>query len=295
MSEFRIFSDGACDIPLDDINKLDITTIPFYVSLDGENYNKELTELSLDKFYDALINNKVFPKTSLPSVSDYTDAFENVLSKGMDVLCFTITDTLSGSYQSALSAKDILEEKYPERNIFVVNSFQATGSQQLLIREAVKMKNAGFSAKEAFEKMEEIKNSAGIIFMVGGLTHLAKGGRIGRLASISGTILKIKPLIQLNNGYIDSAGIVRSRKAGLKKLVENTKSFFMATNRNINDYVFTIGTTNTPEEIEPVKELLKEAFPLIEFSPESFQIGATISTHTGPDTIGICFAKKYNS
>ena len=103
MSEFRIFSDGACDIPLDDINKLDITTIPFYVSLDGENYNKELTELSLDKFYDALINNKVFPKTSLPSVSDYTDAFENVLSKGMDVLCFTITDTLSGSYQSALS------------------------------------------------------------------------------------------------------------------------------------------------------------------------------------------------
>jgi DegV family protein with EDD domain len=295
VSNFQIFSDGAADIKLEDIDSLGITTVPFYVSLDTVTYKKEIMELSLEEFYDALINKKIFPKTSLPSVSDYTDAFEKSLSDGKDIICFTITDTLSGSYQSAITAKQILEEKYPERNIFIVNSFQATGSQQLLVREAVKMKNAGFSAKEVFEKIEEIKNSAGIIFMVGGLTHLAKGGRIGRLASISGTILKIKPLIQLNNGYIDSAGIVRSRKAGLKKLVENTKTFFISTNRNPNDYVFTLGTTNTPEEIPALKELLLDAFPSAEFSPEYFQIGATISTHTGPDTIGICFAKKYNA
>ena len=293
MFQLKIVTDGAADIPLAEAAEKDIKVVPFYVSFDGKDYKKELEELSLDEFYSKIINEKLYPKTSLPSVSDYADVFEQAVSEGSDVLCFTITNTLSGSFQSALSAKEIVEEKYPNSNIYVVNSFHATGSQLLLIHEAVKMRDAGLSVKEAYDLCEKTKNNAGIIFMVGNLDHLAKGGRIGRLVSISGTLLKIKPLIQLQNGYIDTAGIVRSRKAGLKKLAELTNAFFKKEGRNVEDYIFTVGTTNTLEEAEPLRNELKALMPDIEFSPLHFQIGATIATHTGPDTIGVCFAEKF--
>lgn len=293
MSEIQIFSDGAADIPLSEAKEKNIRIIPFYVSFDGQIYQKELEELSLDVFYHKIIDEKIYPKTSLPSVADYADAFEEAIKDGKDVVCFTITDTLSGSFQSAVSAKEILEEKYPDSKIYIINSFHATGSQLLIINEAIKMRDAGLSAEEIYKRCEETKNDAGIIFMVGGLDHLAKGGRIGRLASISGTLLKIKPLIQLNNGFIDTAGIVRSRKAGLKKLAELTNAFFIKTDKKVSDYIFTIGTTNTPEEAEPFKNELTALMPGMEISPEHFQIGAAIATHTGPDTIGVCFAKKF--
>jgi len=295
MSEFQIFSDGAADIPLTEAAEKNIKIIPFYVSFDAQKYYKELVELSLDVFYDKIINEKVFPKTSLPSITDYSDAFEEALKEGKDVLCFTITDTLSGSFQSATTAKQLLEEKYPDRKIYILNSFHATGSQMLLINEAVKMQQAGLSIDEVYRISEETKNDAGIIFMVGGLEHLKKGGRIGRLTALSGSILKIKPMIHLKDGYIDTAGVVRSRKAGIKKNVELIKAFFEKNNLNVSDYIFTIGSTNTPEEFEPLTAEIKAVFPDAELSPASFQIGATIGAHTGPDTLGICYARKFKA
>jgi len=293
MSEFQIFSDGAVDIPLSEAAEKNIKIIPFYISFDAQTYYKERVELSLDVFYKKIVEEKVFPKTSLPSITDYSDAFEEEIKKGKDILCFTITDTLSGSFQSATTAKQLLEEKYPERKIYIINSFHATGSQMLLVNEAVKMQQAGLSIDEVYQKCEETKNDAGIFFMVGGLEHLEKGGRIGKLVAISGSILKIKPIIHLSNGFIDTAGLIRSRKVGMKKLVELTKAHILKANEKISDFIFTIGSTNTPDEFETLTSEIKSLMPEAELSPASFQIGAAIGAHTGPDTIGICYARKF--
>ena len=295
MSAFQIFSDGSADFPLSVASQNNIRIIPFYVSFDGQNYYKELEELSLDVFYHKIINEKVFPKTSLPAIADYTDAFEEALKDGKDVICFTITDTLSGSFQSARTAKDLLEEKYPDRKIYIVNSLQVTGSQMLLVNEARKMQQSGLDVDEVYNWCEKYKSDAGIIFMVGGLDHLQKGGRIGKLAALSGSILKIKPMIHLKDGSIDTAGVVRSRKAGMKKNVELIKAHFEKNGLDIADFIFTIGSTNTPEEFEALTAEINAVIPQAELSPASFQIGGTIGTHTGPDTLGICYARRYKA
>ena len=99
----------------------------FYISLDMVNYRKELREISREEFFENLIDKKVFPKTSLPSVQDYIDAFTPSLDNGKDVICFCMTDTLSGAFHSARNAGEILKEKYPERKICILNTWLYLG------------------------------------------------------------------------------------------------------------------------------------------------------------------------
>lgn len=294
MSDFEIFSDGACDLSLNLIKEYGIKIIPFYVSFDGQNYFKEIEEISLNDFYDKIINNNVFPKTSLPSVQDYINAFTPCIEAGKGIICFTITDSLSGSYQSAEAAKQILEENFPNAKIYIINSWNATGSQSLILKEASRMKSNGLSIEEVYKTSEQLKKTARIFFMVGSLKYLEKGGRIGKLAALSGGLLSIKPLIVLKEGEINVAGVSRSRKKGIEKLAEITKSHFLKTSENPLDYIIKIGTTNTPEEVPYFESVVSKLIPEAEFLTP-FNIGATISSHTGPDTIGICIAKKYEN
>lgn len=294
MAEFQIFSDGSCDMERDIAEQYHIKIIPFYVSIDHTNYFKEIEELSLQSFYQNIIQDHGYPKTSLPSVQDYVDAFTPVLKEGKDILCLTITDTLSGSYQSASTAKLMLEESFPDAKIYILNSWHATGSQYLMLIEAAKMQTAGYSLEDVYSFTEKCRTDSRIIFMVGTLTHLEKGGRIGKLAALSGSILSIKPLIILKDGEITVGGVSRSRKKGILKLVELTKHHFQKSGENIQDYIFTIGITDLWEEVEFMTKTLQDTFPNITLR-KPFQIGATIATHTGPGTIGICFTKKYET
>ncbi|MEA5085470.1 MAG: DegV family protein [Lachnospiraceae bacterium] len=293
MSQFQIFSDGAADIPIKVASENSIEVIPFYVSLDGENYLKEMTELSLDVYYKEFVEKHLFPKTSLPSVQDYIDAFTPALESGKDILCFNITTTLSGSHQSANTAGEILSEKFPEAKIYIMNSWLATGAQEFLVVEAARMQRDGLSIDEIKANCEKLRKSARIMFMVGGLDHLQKGGRIGKVSAAAGGILKIKPLIELKDGEISLAGVTRSRKGGMKKLAEITNGYFEKTGEKIEDFLFTVGETNTPEEIESFQNELRSVMPDIVFEKD-FLIGATISAHTGPGTLGVCFLKKYD-
>ena len=292
MSNFQIFTDGAADISSSSAVKNNITIIPFYVSLDGETYLKEVVELSVEEHYKALISGHIFPKTSLPSVQDYIDAFTPCLEMGNDLICFNLTTSLSSSHQSALTAKGILEEKYENAKILILNSWVATGLQELMVMEAVKMKNAGLSIETVWENCMKLRDKGRIIFMVGALDHLQKGGRIGKVGAAAGGILKIKPLIELKDSEIHLAGVVRNRRAGLKKLADIVNNYFTTNKENPSDYYFTLGETNTPEEIVIFENELTRVIPNIEFS-NNFIIGATISSHTGPGTIGVCFIKKY--
>ena len=293
MSQFQIFSDGAADIPIKVAKENNIEVIPFYVSLDGEHYLKEMTELSLDVYYKEFVEKHLFPKTSLPSVQDYIDAFTPALESGKDIICFNITTTLSGSHQSANTAGEILREKFPEAKIYIMDSWLATGAQEFLVVEAARMQRDGLSIDQVKSNCEKLRHSARIMFMVGGLDHLQKGGRIGKVSAAAGGILKIKPLIELKDGEISLAGITRSRKGGMKKLAEITRAYFEKTGEKIEDFIFTVGETNTPEEIELFQNELRCAMPNIVFE-KNFLIGATISAHTGHGTLGVCFLKKYD-
>lgn len=291
MTPYQLFSDGACDIGLEKAAELGIGLIPFYVSIDHETYQKEILELPLSDYFHYMTEEKGYPKTSLPSIQDYVDAFRPALEAKKDILCLTITRSLSGSLESAIAAKGILEEEFPDAKIHILNSWLATGAQSLLLQELARMQKDGRSLEDAVSYAEKAKADARIHFMVGDLSYLEIGGRIGKLATLSGSILKIKPIIILKGGEIGIGGVCRSRKKGLAQIVETVKKHFSETGEDPAKYLATAGTNTVWEDLSDFEAMLKAAVPM-QYQPP-FQIGATISTHTGPGTTGICFVKKY--
>lgn len=292
MAEYQIFSDGACDIGFERAAELNIKLIPFYVSIDHENYYKEVLEMPLDQYFHAMTEEKGYPKTSLPSIQDYIDAFRPALEAGKDILCLTMTRKLTASQESALTAKSMLEEDFPNARIEVVNSWVTTGAQMLLLMEMARMQKNGKSMDEVISYVEKARVDARINFMVGDLSYLEVGGRIGKLATLSGGLLKIKPLIILKDGEINVGGVCRARKKGLSQIAALTEKHFKETGENPAHYISIPGTNTIWEDMDGFYEQVKAVVPGMEFLPP-FQIGATISSHTGPGTTGFCFVKKY--
>lgn len=294
MKDYQIFSDSSCDTPAGLLEENHIILVPFYVSFDQENYYKENIDITNTEFYEKLINEKLFPKTSLPSVQDYINAFKPAIKEGKDVLCLCLTHQFSGSFQSAMNAKLMLEEKYTDSKIYIIDSIQATAGQGMVLMQLAYMRKAGYSIDEAVEKIDELKPTARIMFTVDTLEYLAKGGRIGKAASLAGTMLNLKPMIQLKDSELIPYSNVRGRKKSLDKILFMVEEYFTETGERYEDYDFCLANATTPEDASLVKDRL-EALIGNTVSYPFFQIGVTIGTNTGPGAVGVCFIKKFNS
>lgn len=292
MREFQIFSDSACDVPEQLLTSHNIKLIPFYVSFDQDIYYKENIEITNEDFYERLSKDKA-ATTSLPTVQDYMNEFRAVLKNGKDILCLCLTQKFSGSYQSAVNAKTILEEQYPESNIRIIDSIQATGGQGLLLLQIAYLKAQGLSLEEVVQKAALLKSTARIMFTVDSLEYLRKGRRIGKAISLMGDKLDLKPLIQLRDGELLPYSKVRGRKNSLEKLIVMTCEYFKEAGEAPENYDFCIADAATIEDARYLKDLL-EKFLKQPLKYPVFQIGVTIGTNTGPGGIGICFIKKYN-
>jgi DegV family protein with EDD domain len=292
MKDYQIFSDSSCDTPPQLLSENNITLIPYYVTFDQENYFKENIEITNSEFYEKLNTGNVFPKTSLPSVQDYINVFEEAIQEGKDVLCICLSQKFSGSYQSAVNAKLILSEKYPDDKIIIIDSIQATAGQGLVVLQAAYMKQAGYSIDDNVAKLEEIKNTARIMFTVDTLEYLAKGGRIGKATSLAGTMLNLKPLIQLKEGELLPYSNVRGRKKSLDKVLSMVEEYFTDTKENYADYDFCFANATTLAEVNAFKPRVEELIGKTIDYPV-FQIGVTIGTYTGPGALGVCFIKKF--
>ncbi|MDF2539035.1 MAG: hypothetical protein K0S76_2056 [Herbinix sp.] len=293
MRAYQIFSDSSCDLPDSLLKEYRIKLIPFYVSFDQETYFKENIEITKEAFYETLSTKRIFAKTSLPSVQDYMNEFRPALKEGLDILCLCLTQKFSGSYQSAVNAKHILEEQYPEANITIIDSIQATGGQGLLLLQMAYMQKAGFSIEDAADRIHKIKTKSRIMFTVDTLDYLAKGRRLGKVVALAGNMLDLKPLIQLKEAELIPYSKVRGRKKSLDKIYEMVEEYFAETGDNTSDYDFCIANTTTMKDAHYLQGRVEQfigrkiAYPV-------FQIGVTIGTYTGPGAIGICFVRKYD-
>ncbi len=293
MKPFKIICDSACDLPKDLVTKYDIDIVSFYVSFDDQNYYKE-QEKSTQDFYQQMVDHSsVYPKTSMPTVEEYFHVFEQYVKKDIPVICICISSKLSGSYNGARLAKQDILEKYPQAKIEVIDSYLLTAIEGMLALELARMRENQVSFEEAITNIEKLKETGKIYFTIGSVDYLAHGGRIGRLKSILGTVLKIKPIIVFKNGEIDSAGMALTRNKSLIKVIECVKQFFKKNLLKFSDYLFGIGYGYKKDEAENFAKQVKEELDLKE-DVFFFQIGSTIAVHTGPHPIGITFLKKYD-
>ena len=296
-NKYKIITDGSCDLPKELLIEKGVTVVPFYVSFDGEHYLKEVEEIGVRDFYEKIVADpNTFPKSSLPSVQDYTDVFLPLAAENTAIICICITTKFSGSMQSALNAKEIVLETYPNAQITVIDATVNTVLQGLLVLEAASMQEKNIPYEQVVAKIEEMKSTGRIFFTVGNMEYLKHGGRIGKLAGLAGSVLGIKPLITLKEGEIFPSGITRSRKKSMEKILELLDDYLKEFQVDMAEYSITVGFGYDYEEAvefrKKLMQFLEQRNQIVDEIP-IYQIGATIGVHTGPYPLGIGIIKRH--
>ncbi len=291
---YKIVSDSACDLSKEYLEKHDVTIVPLSVSFDGETYYRDGVDITRDECYQKMVDNpKLFPKTSLPSVESYAEVFRSFVEQGFPVVCFTITTLFSGSYNSAMNAKSLVEEDYPDANICVIDSKQNSVTQALLIDQFVRMLEDGLSFEQAMSKLDALMDSARIFFTVGSLDYLKMGGRIGKVATAATGKLGVKPVIIMKDGDIGLGGIGRNRNKLKNSVLQVAKKYLDENNKD--NFIVSVGYGYDKEE---GFEFMKEVESTLDVKLDSetnVAIGIVSAVHTGPYPIGLGVIRKYET
>lgn len=291
---YKIVSDSACDLSKEYLEKHDVTIVPLSVSFDGKTYYRDGVDITRDECYQRMVDDpKLFPKTSLPSVESYADVFRSFVEQGFPVVCFTITTLFSGSYNSAINAKSLVLEDYPDANICVIDSKQNTVTQALLIDQFVRMLEDGLSFEQAMSKLDALMASARIFFTVGSLDYLKMGGRIGKVATAATGKLGVKPVIIMKDGDIGLGGIGRNRNKLKNSVLQVAKKYLDENNKD--NFIVSVGYGYDKEE---GFEFMKEVESTLDVKLDSetnVAIGIVSAVHTGPYPIGLGVIRKYET
>ena len=220
---FKIYTDTPANLPVKLVSDYDIGVIPLHYAIGGKEYpapGDEGAAFDGKSFYDDM-RKGLIPHTSMISVGAFSDAFEESIAAGTDVLYVGISSGVSGTYHSASLAADELRERYPERKIAMVDTLAASLGEGLLVRYAAELKSAGASLEETAARTLEKVPSIRQYFTVENLVYLKNGGRISGAAAALGNILQIKPILMGDEeGKIVLQGKAIGRKKALEALVK---------------------------------------------------------------------------
>ena len=289
---FQIISDGGCDFSRAEVASSGVHVVPFYISLDHENYLKEGIDITREDYFTQLSTNKnLFPKTSQPNPQDYIDAYTPYLSEGLDILSLSISSKLSGSHASARIAIETLKEEFPTREIILIDSQNATLGQGLILKEIIKMRDAGLSLHEAAAMAEKVRETTHLYCTLDTLEYLKRGGRVGPTTAFVGSILGLRPILQVKDGAVSQLDNVAGKKKAFR-LIES--AMIEALKDNVQDISICIGHILNEEDAKTFKQNAEAALGVSIENPVA-EIGATIGTHAGPGAFGFAYCKKYTA
>ncbi|MCI8507589.1 MAG: DegV family protein [Lachnospiraceae bacterium] len=284
---YMLVSDATLDLPLDLVEKHNIAVVPMAFTLDEKEilHYPDERNMTTEEFYEALKQGKK-SVTSQINPANYVEFFTPLLEKGEDILYICFTSGLSGTYQSALIAKGMLEEDFPERTIHVVDSLCASAGQGYFVYLAALKKEEGLSLEELTDWVVANRSRVAHWFTVDDLFHLQRGGRLSFAEAMLGSALKIKPIISVDD---EGKLYVENKVRGNKKSVEYMIAKINDTMDDEERTVF-IGHGDAEDRALDLKEKLLE-----KTKAENIQItkiGPIIGTHTGPGMLAVLFMKK---
>lgn len=276
MKSIKIVCDSLSDITDEYIEKYDIELIPLNVIIDEKEY-KDRRTITNDEFYKMIRNEGVIPTTSQINYLDYLDVFDELTKNGDDLLYIAASSNATGTMQSAMMAKNDLED----RNIRIFDSNSLCFGVGILVLEACKLREEGKSIDEIVDVLEKLKEKVYVSFFCDDLEFLKRGGRISGTKAVLGNVLGIKPICVIDDGLVENVANARGKKNVVSKMVEVAREQGISDLRNEVIYV---GYTDDLVERDRLEEKLRE-----EFNPkdiEYFQIGCGIGTHGGPGVTG---------
>ena len=275
----KIVTDSSADLPAQLVQELGITVVPLYVRFGKETY-RERVDISEDEFYQRLQHDPIHPNTIQPSPQDFADVYQKLSAKADGIVSIHISAKLSGTCNSALQGKEMIEKKCP---VEVVDSQLTTMGLGLIAMAAAKMAKAGEDLPSVVEEVKRIIPTIHVLGLFDTLKYLALGGRIGKAKALLGSILNVKPIITLKDGEVLPAGQVRTRSKGIERLIDFVKS-----TANIQDLAVLHNTT--PDEAQTLAERIGSIFAKEQIVIA--RLGTTLGVHGGPGLLFVALREK---
>ncbi|MFC1902190.1 DegV family protein [Chloroflexota bacterium] len=270
----KIVTDTLSDITGDLVDELGITVVPLYVRF-GEEIYRDRMDITTEEFYRRLVNVSTLPSTTQPTPKDFLDVYERLAKETDEILVIVVSSKLSGTYQSALQAKDMFQGKC---RIEIVDSLTVAMAQGLIVIAAVKAVQAGANLDKAAELARGAVSRSHLIAYFDTLKYLAKGGRIGKAEGMLGSLLSVKPILTTRDGEMAPLTRVRSMKAGLDYLYNVVAGF-----SNIEGIAVEHATT--PDAADALVERLGALFPKERIYRSI--ISPVVGTHAGPNALAL--------
>lgn len=280
MSNVKIVTDSACDLAEADTAELGIEVVPLSIRFGSEEFI-DRKDLSPKEFWRRVAESPLLPETAAPLPGAFEQAFRSAAAAGATtVICINLSSKLSATYASAELAATSVR---PEIDVRVIDSLSITMGQGSMVRVAAKMALAGESPDAIVAEIESMKPRTRVYGALDTLDNLKKGGRIGGAKALIGSLLSVKPLLDISSGAVEELGKQRTRSkalAHLTKMVMDAKSEY----GSIENLAVMHGDADDADQIV---EQLSVAFPRDQIVQG--QIGAVIGTHGGPRVVGITF------
>ena len=282
MRKVRIVADSSANLM--ELNTVTFEAAPLKIITADREFVDD-RKLDLEEMIRYFKSYKGKSQTSCPNPEDWLTAFADA----EDIFCVTITGGLSGSHNAACIARDLYQEKYPNRRVFVIDSLSASRGQGLLVHYAAQEMKKGKSLDEVAAFVQEMIPHNCHWFTVADLNQLKRGGRISAATALVGTMMNIKPVLRVSDeGKLESVSKSRGIKAALTELVNQMEKTGTAP---LADQTVLICHANCPENVEFVSKLLRERFGVTDIRAEF--IGPVIGSHTGMGTLGLFFRGEH--
>ena len=288
MADYILSCCSTADLTKEQFEARNISYICFHYAIDGEEYMDDLGQsMAFDIFYDRIAKG-ADTRTSQINISEYVDYFSKFLEQGLDVVHVSLSSGISGTVNSARNAALIVKERYPERQVYIVDSLAASSGYGLLMDAAADKRDEGLSAEELVEWLEENKLKLHHWFFSTDLSTFVKGGRISKTSAVFGGLLEICPLLNVDvNGHLTARSKVRTKKKVIQEIVKRMEA---CADKGLDyDGKCYISMSACLEDAQAVAGLIEERFQKLNGKVQIYNIGTTIGSHTGPGTVALFF------
>ncbi len=274
MAGVHVVSDSSCDLAEDEMGALDITIVPLSIRFGDEEFT-DRQDLTVEDFYDRMAASDTLPQTACPPPSAFQQAFQNADAAGADsVVCLTISGELSNTLQSARVGADAYQGRLP---VHVIDTRTVSSGLGTLVLEAARAARAGADADAVVRRVNDLLRRTRVVAALNTLDNLRKGGRIGGAKAMVGSILSIKPLVEIADGRVEEAGKPRTRKRALHMMYERM------TRAGSAGHVAVMH--GGAQDLDEFLDLIAPRFPRA--SLRIGKLGAVIGAHGGPEIIGV--------
>jgi len=279
VSGIRVVTDSASDLPADIATRYSVVTVPLDVRL-GDLGPEETRKLSPAEFWQTCANTDALPETSAPSPGAFRDAFAQAREDGCDgVVCVTISSDLSATYQAACAGAAEVARDIP---VEVIDSRSATMGEGLLVIEAAERAASGSTLKEVAADVRAAVHAVRVFGSLDTLDNLRRGGRIGSAQAFVGSLLSIKPVIELRDGVVEGESRQRTRGRSLRYLAQKVAeagplrrlAVVHAAASDIDEFLSVLA------EVHPADDVIVG------------YVGPVIGAHTGVGTVGVCLLRS---